>query len=131
MEDHHCWFIKKGKMMFFNGRNYHQNKFSEVQFVNINSARNKFGPLPQKYFFDSLKYFFTAINNFILFFTKSSSYFLAPCQQFTGCKDSIQQHFYINLMFWAKTNYALKEEICWKKLLCGHKSGNDKPSSKM
>ena len=41
-ESHHRRFIKKGKMTFFNGRNFHRNKFSQVQFVKINSARNKF-----------------------------------------------------------------------------------------
>ena len=41
-ESHHRRFIKKGKMTFFNGINFHRNKFSQVQFAKINSARNKF-----------------------------------------------------------------------------------------
>ena len=41
-KSHHRQFIKKGKMTFFHGRNFHRNKFSEEQFAKINSARNKF-----------------------------------------------------------------------------------------
>ena len=43
IENHHRRFCKKGKMkLFFNGRNFYQNIFSEVQFARTNSARNKF-----------------------------------------------------------------------------------------
>ena len=52
IENHHRRFLKKGKMMlFFNGRNFHRNKFSEVQFAKINSARKKFHTPSTKTFF--------------------------------------------------------------------------------